>query len=77
MSSTKDISKLSFEEASAQLEAIVAKLESGEVDLDKAIELYAQGNLLKAHCEEKLKAAKLKVEKITMDEKSKVTLEQF
>ncbi|HMM13170.1 MAG: exodeoxyribonuclease VII small subunit [Parvibaculum sp.] len=61
-----DIEKLSFEDALAQLEKIVSQLESGNVELEKSIELYERGNRLKAHCEARLKAAEAKVEKITL-----------
>ena len=64
----KDIEKLSFEEALAQLEKIVSALESGDVELEKSIELYERGNALKAHCEARLKAAEAKVEKIRLSE---------
>ncbi len=62
----KDIEKLSFEEALAQLERIVGQLESGEAPLEKSIELYERGTALKAHCEARLKVAEAKVEKITL-----------
>ncbi|MEX0838217.1 MAG: exodeoxyribonuclease VII small subunit [Parvibaculum sp.] len=62
----KDIEKLSFEEALAQLEKIVGQLESGEAPLERSIELYERGTALKAHCEARLKAAEAKVEKITL-----------
>ena len=45
--SNKPEDTLSFEEALSQLEAIVEKLESGTVDLDKAVDAYARGMLLK------------------------------
>ena len=62
----KDIEKLSFEEALAQLEKIVGQLESGEAPLERSIELYERGTALKANCEARLKAAEAKVEKITL-----------
>ncbi|MAB13471.1 exodeoxyribonuclease VII small subunit [Parvibaculum sp.] len=64
----KEIEKLSFEEALAQLEKIVASLESGDVELERSIDLYERGNALKAHCEARLKAAEAKVEKIRLSE---------
>ena len=60
-----DIDGLSFEQALAELERIVAQLESGQAPLEQSIELYKRGAELKAHCENKLKAAQLQVEKIT------------
>ena len=61
-----DLSALSFEDALAQLERIVAELESGQAPLERSIEMYERGARLKAHCETKLKAAQLRVEKIVM-----------
>ena len=64
----QDIASLSFEEAMAALENVVAKLESGNAPLEQSIELYTRGTKLKAHCEAKLKDAQAKIEKITLDE---------
>jgi exodeoxyribonuclease VII small subunit len=61
---TKAVINLSFEEALQELEGIVQKMESGEVPLDSAIDLYARGNQLKEHCSKKLEEAKLKVSKV-------------
>lgn len=65
---TKDLSEMSFEEAMASLEQIVARLESGNASLEQSIDLYTRGNQLKAHCEAKLKDAQAKIEKITLDD---------
>ena len=59
---------LSFEDALSELEAIVERLESGTVDLDKAVDAYARGMLLKQHCQVRLEEARLKVEKIKLPE---------
>ena len=56
---------LSFEAALAELEKVVARLESGDVPLEELIALYARGAELRAHCEEKLKAAEARVAEIT------------
>ncbi|MDO8289877.1 MAG: exodeoxyribonuclease VII small subunit [Parvibaculum sp.] len=61
-----EIEGLSFEDALAQLEKIVAQLESGNAALEDSISLYERGTALKAHCETRLKAAEAKVEKITL-----------
>lgn len=66
MANGPDIETLSFEQALAELEGIVAKLESGQAPLEDSIAMYERGALLKAHCEERLKAARLRVEKIVM-----------
>lgn len=64
MSETSEIQALSFEQALAELEQIVARLESGQAPLEDSIRMYERGAALKSHCEERLKAAQLRVEKI-------------
>ncbi len=54
----------SFEQALKELETIVRKLESGSGDLEASINDYVRGTDLKEFCQEKLKAARLKVESI-------------
>ena len=61
----KDIEALNFEDALSQLEEIVRGLEGGQVKLDKAVEYYERGAMLKQHCEAKLADARMKIEKIT------------
>jgi exodeoxyribonuclease VII small subunit len=60
-----DIAKMSFEKALAELESIVEKLESGEVDLEASIAIYERGEALKKHCEKMLKDAEARIERIT------------
>jgi exodeoxyribonuclease VII small subunit len=64
--SADDISRLSFEQALAELEAIVGELESGQAPLEQSIERYERGARLKAHCEARLDAARLRVERIVV-----------
>lgn len=66
MTTANDIAALSFEQALAELEKIVAELESGQAPLERSIEVYERGAALKAHCEAKLEAARLRVEKIVV-----------
>lgn len=61
-----DIKKLSFEQALAELETIVGKLEGGDAELEESIEIYTRGTQLKAHCEAKLKDAEARVEKLVI-----------
>ncbi len=61
----KDILEMSFEQALAELEEIVASLEAGDVELEESIAIYQRGNQLKTYCENKLKDAQAKIEKIT------------
>lgn len=62
--SGKPIEEMSFEEAMGELEAVVARLESGDAPLDQSIDLYERGAALRKRCEAKLKDAELRVEKI-------------
>ncbi|MBA4800542.1 MAG: exodeoxyribonuclease VII small subunit [Euryhalocaulis sp.] len=66
--SPPDVSTLSFEAALKELESIVEKLERGDVELEESIAIYERGAALKKHCEDKLKAAQMKVDKIVFDE---------
>jgi exodeoxyribonuclease VII small subunit len=66
MSEPAEIASLSFEQALAELEQIVARLESGQAPLEDSITLYERGAALKAHCEQRLEAARLRVEKIVV-----------
>jgi len=68
-----DIKKLSFEKALEQLEEIVDNLESGNVDLEKSIENYTRGSLLRLHCQSKLDEAVLKLEEIKISSDGKVS----
>jgi len=72
-----DVEALSFEDALKALEDIVSKLESGEVSLEESIEFYTRGTLLKRHCENKLKLAEQRIEKITLDDNGEAGLEPF
>ena len=52
----------SFETSLQRLEAIVRTLETDDVDLERAVNLYAEGKQLVAKCEEQLKDAQRKIE---------------
>ena len=59
-----DIKALSFEESLAELEDIVRDLEDGSGELESAIKAFERGTHLKRHCEQKLKEAEARIEKI-------------
>ena len=73
MSEATDIPTMNFEKALAELETIVAKLESGKVDLEESIEIYERGEALRKHCESKLAEAEARIEKITLSPQGKPT----
>jgi len=70
-----DIVAMSFEEALAELEQIVRRLEGGQVKLDEAILSYERGALLKRHCERKLNEAQQRVDRIVIGDDSVLTAE--
>ena len=70
-----DVATMSFEDALAELEQIVRKLEGGSAKLDEAIVSYERGALLKRHCEAKLREAQLRVEKIVVSADGTVAAE--
>ena len=64
--SEKDVEAMTFEEALAELEGVVAQLERGDVALDESIALYERGAKLRARCQQKLAEAEEKVSRITL-----------
>ena len=61
-----DVKSMSFEDALAELEQIVSRLEGGRAPLQESIEIYERGEALKKHCEAQLKAAETRIEKISL-----------
>lgn len=67
MESTTPDADLSFEEALKELERIVARLESGDAQLQEALDLYERGNRLRQACADRLDAAQARIEAIRTD----------
>ena len=61
-----EIDRMSFEDALAELEQIVRRLEAGQVKLDEAIRCYERGARLRRHCEAKLDEAQQRVDRIVV-----------
>ena len=68
-----DVKTLTFEKALAELESIVQRLERGDVPLEESVAIYERGERLKRRCEELLRQAEARVEKITLDAAGKPT----
>jgi exodeoxyribonuclease VII small subunit len=68
-----DVKKLSFERAMEELESIVTRLEGGKVPLEESVVIYERGESLKRRCEELLRHAEARVEKITTDASGEVS----
>ena len=69
---TKPIDKLTYEQAYAELEAVVNALETGEQSLDESLALFERGQGLTRRCAELLDKAELRIRKLSGD-----TLEPF
>lgn len=64
---TNDLDALTFEEAYAELEDVVARLESGELSLDESVTLYARGQALAQRCGTLLDSAELRIQQLSDD----------
>ncbi|MDQ7035384.1 MAG: exodeoxyribonuclease VII small subunit [Anaerolineae bacterium] len=69
MSNTNELSfdELSFEAAYTELQAVIEKLESGELSLDESVNLYERGRLLSLHCQSLLDNAELRIKQVNQD----------
>ena len=65
--SAEQAEKLSFEEALAELEKIVAELESGDLTLEASLSLFEKGQKLAQQCNVQLETAALRIEQLTGD----------
>ena len=70
-----DIAAMNFEDALAELEQIVRRLEGGQVKLDEAIMSYERGAQLKRHCERKLNEAQQRVDRIVIGPEGTIGVE--
>jgi exodeoxyribonuclease VII small subunit len=68
-----DVGQMPFERAIDELESIVKRLEEGKVPLEESVAIYERGEVLKRRCEELLRLAEARVEKITLDATGKPT----
>jgi exodeoxyribonuclease VII small subunit len=65
--SEKPVEELTYEEALAELEAIVFALEDEQNPLEESMKLFERGQVLAARCSALLEAAQLKVQKLAGD----------
>ena len=59
-----EMAGLSYEEAYQQLEALVARMESGALPLEESVALYERGKRLASHCQALLEDAELKIKRV-------------
>ena len=67
-SADQAVETLTYEQAFAELETIVATLEGEEQPLEQALTLYERGQALAQYCAELLDKAELKVSQLSGDE---------
>ncbi|MEA3344641.1 MAG: exodeoxyribonuclease VII small subunit [Chloroflexota bacterium] len=60
----KEVSELSFEDALAELEETVHRLEEGDLTLEGSLALFERGQALAANCQKQLDEAELKVQQL-------------
>ena len=66
-----------FEDLLGKAETIVAELESGDLDMAKAINRYQDGLKALKKCYELLKSVEGKIQVLRLDDEGNVTLEPF
>ena len=72
----KKVLKNSLESSLKRLEEIVETLEHGDVSLDDAVILYEEGVQISKGCAEKLKAAELKIKRLSKEIDGQFTLNE-
>lgn len=73
----EELKKLPFEQALAQLEETVGKMESGNLPLDQMISCFEQGNALKNICSQKLNDLEKKIEVLVKEDSQGGQWEDF
>lgn len=67
----------SFESSLTQLEKVVRDLESGELPLERSLELFEQGVKLSRECQERLQHAERRIEMLLEDEAGQPLVAEF
>jgi exodeoxyribonuclease VII small subunit len=63
-STAKPVAELTFEQALDELDALVRRMEAGELSLDDAVAAYRRGAELARHCQGKLAVAEQEIRKL-------------
>jgi exodeoxyribonuclease VII small subunit len=66
-----------FESSLDELEKIVAKLETGDMALEKSLELFERGVKLSRDCKERLLKAERRIEVLTRESNGEISLEEI
>ena len=70
------IENLTFEQAFAELEETVRKLEAGGLTLEESLALFERGQALAARCGTQLDEAELKIKQLTPEGNAPITMEE-
>ncbi len=62
-----DFAALSFEDAYAELEDIIAQLDTGDLALEASVTMFERGRALAQHCQTLLDSAELRVNQLLDD----------
>ncbi len=73
--SRKNIEKLSFEQSLEALEAIIERIETGEVGLEQSLNEYEEGSKLVKRCRAILDKAEKRIAELTADEDGSLVVE--
>lgn len=71
------MAKKNFEKSLEELENIVERLDSDDLDLDKALSLFEEGIKLSRFCSQKLDAAEKKIGILLRDDEGTLRQEPF
>jgi len=70
------VEELTYEQALAELETIVASLEANKLSLEDAMALFERGQTLTKHCVDLLDKAELRIKELSGDSLVDVTIEE-
>ena len=68
LSQIKSLEQMSYEEAFAELEQVVAALESDDKALEELLKLFERGQGLARHCSGLLEQAELRIQQLSGDD---------
>jgi exodeoxyribonuclease VII small subunit len=67
--------KIKFEKALERLEEIVTRLEDGDLELEKSLQMFEEGIKMAKICQSRLSAAEKKIEKLVKDNMGDISTE--
>ncbi|TYO98750.1 exodeoxyribonuclease VII small subunit [Geothermobacter ehrlichii] len=68
---------ISFEQALKELEALVERLESGDLPLEESLRCFEEGIARAAACQKRLQQAEARIEQLLHDDEGNLRIEPF